>query len=58
MRRRLADTAGWAMLHIPAAGVDDEEAAIGILQHIGEMDVRILRGDEIEGFTSIRRTFR
>src|SRR5436190_15884629 len=55
-RRGLADAPRGAMLDIPTAGIDQEQATVGVLQNIGEMDIGVVGSDEIEAFSCIGGT--
>ena len=46
-RLRLADAGGRAVLHVPSPGVEHEQAAVRVLQHVGGVEVRVVRGQEI-----------
>ena len=37
----------WAAKLVPAARVDDEQTAVGIRQHVGGMEIAILRNQEV-----------
>ena len=32
---------------VPAAGVDDEQAAVGIFKHVGRVEIEVGAGDEV-----------
>src|SRR2546427_9802222 len=54
-RGRLTDPACGTMLHVPTARIHHQQTSVLILQHIGKMDVRIIRRYEIERLHCIER---
>ena len=57
-RLRLADAAGRAVVDVPGSGVDDQKAAISVLENVGGMEVGILGRQEVEVLASERRPVR
>ena len=43
----LLELRGRAAEFVPAAGVDDDQAAVGVLEHVGRVEVEVRAGDEI-----------
>ena len=43
----LTELPGGAMVDVPAPGVDHKQAAVGVFQHVGRVEVRIVAGDKI-----------
>ena len=35
------------MLHVPSPGVDNQQAAVGVLQHVGGVELRVFGGQEV-----------
>jgi len=44
---RLGELRGRATDLVPTSGVDDEHAAVRILQHVGRAEVGLVRGEEV-----------
>ena len=51
LRRRAAEL-------VPAAGVDDQQAAVGVFQHVGRMEINVVRDEEVFVATLERRPAR
>ena len=46
-RMDIANSASWAMLHVPAARVDHDETAVGGFDYVGRMKIGIIRRDKV-----------
>ena len=44
---RLLELRGRAAELVPAAGIDDDQAAVGVLEHVGRVEVEVGAGDEV-----------
>ena len=43
----LVELRGRAAELVPAAGVDDDQAAVGVFEHVGRVEVEVRAGDEV-----------
>src|SRR5262245_2780179 len=44
----MADSSGGTVMNIPASRINNQETAVRVLEHIREMQIRVLRGDEVK----------
>lgn len=50
---RLGDAGHGTGVHVPAASVADEQAAVSVLHHVGRVEVGVRRSEEITVFGSV-----